>query len=213
MTSRAYLLAASASLLALFAPLAPAFAQSTETPEATVAPPVDAPAAAVDETAPAAVADPAAPPVVETAPVAPAPESPAETAAPATSEAAAARVPPPPAGKGQVVFFRASKLAGMALTFSIREGDKGVAKVGNGTYAIVAADPGPHAYTMESEATDTLNLEVDDGETLYVEHTIGMGIMMGRPHLTPATQADFDRRTNLKLSTSKPTDKAPRAAK
>lgn len=209
MNPRLRVLAAPVALIAGLSAMAPAYAQNPEPQSAVEAP---APEADAPE---AAIVVPGAEPEAATA----APEAPAATTPESKPDeavqplAAATRVPAPPSGKGQVVFFRASKLAGMALSFSVREGDKGVAKVGNGAYAIVVADPGPHAYTMESEAKDTLNVEVEEGETIYVEHTIGMGIMMGRPHLTPSTQADFDRRANLKLSTSKPTDKTSSAAK
>jgi hypothetical protein len=153
-----------------------------------------------------AVAQPAAPaePAAAAEPAATA--QPAEPAQPA----AGGRVAPPPAGKGQVVFFRPSKFPGAAVSFSIHEGDAGVAKLGNGSYAVVVAEPGPHAYTSESESKDILNVEVDAGETQYVSQTLGMGVVMYRPHLTPSDQATFDG-LKLKLSTKNPTDLKPKA--
>jgi len=108
-------------------------------------------------------------------------------------------------GMGQVVFYRPSRITGMALSFSVREGGKGVGKLGNGSYFVLAAAPGTHTFTIESEVTDTLILEVDPGETYYVQQTIGMGIMMGRPRLTPSTSGAFGAKS-LKLSTRKATD-------
>ena len=157
---------------------------------------------------PAPEAQPAAeaPPAAETPPAAPVqPATGVESAAPA------GRIAPPPAGKGQVVFFRPSKFPGAAVSFSIHDGDTGVAKLGNGSYAVVVADPGPHAYTSESEAKDTLNVEIDAGETQYVSQTLGMGVMLYRPHLTPSDQGAFDSLKSLKLSTKKPTDLKPKA--
>ncbi|HLK25654.1 MAG TPA: DUF2846 domain-containing protein [Caulobacteraceae bacterium] len=130
--------------------------------------------------------------------------------APPAAEAPAApsgRVSTPPAGKGQVVFFRPFSLAGMALSFSIRDADKGVAKLGPGTYAVYVADPGQHTFTVQSEATDTLHVEVDAGETYYVKQTIGMGIMVGRPHLTPSDETTFDGLKSMKVSAGTPTDR------
>lgn len=133
--------------------------------------------------------------------------TPALAADPAPAPVMAAHIEAPPAGKGQVVFFRPSKFAGAAVSFSVHEGDTGVAKLGNGSYAVVVADPGPHAYTSESESKDVLNVEVDAGETQYIQQTLGMGVIMYRPHLTPSDQATFDAMVGkLKLSSKKPTD-------
>jgi hypothetical protein len=100
----------------------------------------------------------------------------------------------------------------MALSFSVHEGDKGIAKLGNGSYAVYVTDPGTHLFTIQSEVTDKLTLEIDEGETYYVKQTIGVGIVAGRPRLTPAEQGEFER-LKLKLSTKKPTDLKPKADK
>jgi hypothetical protein len=180
------------SMLLAAALLMPALAAAQETP-----------AAPADQTAPA---DQAAP--TQSAPLAPTPESePARSGPPASG---ADRISPPPAGKGQVVFFRASKLMGAALSFSVHEGDQGVGKLGNGSYFVTVEDPGQHTFTIQSEATDSLTLEIEAGETYYVKQTIGVGIMMGRPHLTPTDKEGFEA-TKAKLSTKKPTNLKPKA--
>jgi hypothetical protein len=158
-----------------------------------------APALAQEQPAPAAI-PPAAPSE---------PATPTEPAQAATPKVEAGRVAAAPAGKGQVVFFRESKLGGMALSFSVHEGDKGVGKLSNGSYFVVVSDPGQHTFTIQSEATDRLTLEVESGETYYVKQSIGMGIMMGRPHLTPSDQAEFDK-AKLKESTKTATDLGPK---
>lgn len=162
-------------------------------------------ASAQDTSAPAADESSVAPPATESA----APPA-AETTTPPAADAA----PPPaaegaigaaPADKGQIVFFRPSKLGGAALSFSVHEGAKGIGKLGNGQYFVILADPGIHEYSNQSEAKDTLRLEVEPGETYYVQQTIGMGIMMGRPHLTPSDAAAFGAK-KLKLSTKAASD-------
>ncbi|QKD85798.1 hypothetical protein [Xanthomonas axonopodis] len=37
-----------------------------------------------------------------------------------------------------------------------------------------------------------MNIEVDAGETYYVQGSITMGILSGRPNLSPSDQATFD---------------------
>ncbi|HEX3919475.1 MAG TPA: hypothetical protein VHW60_19230 [Caulobacteraceae bacterium] len=132
------------------------------------------------------------------------------SATPATDQtppaASPGKVPPPPAGKAEVVFFRPWAYPGALVSFTIHEGKTGVAKLGNNTYAVVTADPGDHTYTSQSEATDTLHLELDAGEVYYVRNTLGMGLMLYRPHLTPSDEATFDKSKSIKLSTEKPTD-------
>jgi len=162
----------------------------------------------------AAAEQPAAPAAETPAAPAPAPATPAEpAAAPAAPPAAASgRIQPPPAGKGQVVFFRPSRFVGMALSYSVREGDIGVGKLGNNSYFVLTADPGPHAYSISGEVTDTLNMEIEDGETQYAQQTIGIGVVTARPRLSPSDQVTFDGMPGLKVSTKVATDRKPRAA-
>ena len=44
---------------------------------------------------------------------------------------------------------------------------------------------------MHSEAKDVLNLEVERGQTYYVQGSISMGVMVGRPNLAPSDPATF----------------------
>jgi len=119
------------------------------------------------------------------------------------------KVPAVPEGKGQIVFFRPSGM-GPLLGFTIHEGDKDIAKVGAGSYYIYTAEPGKHTYEIKSEATDTLKMEVDAGETYYVMESISMGIMVGHPHLTMSDQAAFDK-VSARLRPSKWEPKAAKA--
>lgn len=136
----------------------------------------------------------------------PAPTTDAPPAAAAPSVPQLNNVPPPPEGKGQVVFFRPSRLVGAALSYSVREGDTGICKLTNGSYCIYITDPGTKEYNMSGEVRDTLRMEIEEGETYYVTQAIGVGIVAARPNLTPSTEAAFQQK-RLKLSTAKPTDR------
>lgn len=123
--------------------------------------------------------------------------APADTAAPTqeASEAVAAtngKIPPPPAGKGQIVFFREKKFAGSAIRYKVREGEAELGKLSSGTYFVHATDPGAHEYTVHSEAKDILNMEVEAGETYYVIGGVTMGLFAGHPNLSPSDQVAFD---------------------
>jgi hypothetical protein len=124
--------------------------------------------------------------------------APSTQAPPAAAPATKAAVSPPasaaaPSGdKGTVVFFREKKFAGAAVSFKVREGEQELGKLSSGTYFTAAVPAGPHAFTVHSEAKDVLNLEVESGETYYVQGSVSMGLMVGRPNLAPSSEAAFN---------------------
>lgn len=112
--------------------------------------------------------------------------------------AAAIAIPAPPAGKGQVVFFRPGGM-GFALGCSVNENGQKVSSLGAGTYFVMVADPGKHEFSVKTEATDKLALEVEPDETQFAKCRIKMGIMVGRPDLAPATEDEFRKSKKLKM--------------
>lgn len=152
---------------------------------------------AAQSTAPAAAepAAPAAPVENEAARADVAPEAVAAPAPPAPPAAAAASanalIAPAPADKGQIVFYRESKLMGAAIGFKVREGDTELGKLRSGKYFVALVEPGRHEYNMQGEVKDVLPLEVEAGETYYVKASISMGILAGRPNLAPSDEASF----------------------
>jgi len=196
---------------------AAAVAQETPPPAPVEAAPAAAPVAPTDPAA--TVAAPAAPaeataPAAAPAPAEPAAAAPAESAAPAPAAESAAPAAPvaggvvapgeigqPPAGYGQIVFFRPSKFVGMAVGFKVREAGKELGLMKNGSYFVIAATPGRHEYEVHSEAKDILPVEVEAGEVYYVSGSLSMGVMVGRPNLTPSDAAAFEAvRAKLKMS-------------
>ena len=146
--------------------------------------------------------------------------APAPAAAAASSESADASaptaaqlndIPPPPEGKGQVVFYRVSRMVGLLASYSVHEGDKGIGKLNNGSYFVQVTDPGTKEYSIGAGniwwgARDFLRLEVDEGETYYVVQSINTGGLSGGPNLTPSSEEDFQAK-KLKVSTAVPTDR------
>jgi Protein of unknown function (DUF2846) len=108
-------------------------------------------------------------------------------------------IPSPPPGKGQIVFFRSSTIVGAALGCSVNENGQKVSSLGRGRYFIMVTEPGRHEFTVKSEAKDVLALEVEPDETQYSSCKIKMGIMVGRPDIRPASEAEFRAQKNLKL--------------
>jgi len=121
-----------------------------------------------------------------------------------------------PTGKAQIVFWRPGSLMGMALGCTVREGEGAdeveVARLGAGKYWVHTAEPGKHVYYTTGEATDRLNMELEDGETYFVRCSIGMGIMSGRAQVSPSDRATFSGRAKkMKLWDKK--DEKEKAAK
>lgn len=96
-----------------------------------------------------------------------------------------------PADKGQIVFFRESRMMGAAIGFKVREGETELGKLRSGKYFVVAVEPGAHEYNVHGETKDMLNMEIEAGETYYVQGSLGMGIIAGRPNLKPSDEATF----------------------
>lgn len=78
------------------------------------------------------------------------------------------------------------------MGFIVREGDKELGKLRNGKYFIIHVQPGKHAYVVHSEAKDVLTIDADAGETYYIQGSLGMGFVAGRPNLSPSDQATFE---------------------
>lgn len=127
--------------------------------------------------------------------------APAPTPAPAATPAPAVKAAPAASAgstiatskdKGSVVFFRESKFAGAAVSFKVREGETELGKLSSGNYFVAQLPPGAHEFTVHSEAKDVLHLEVEAGQTYYIQGSISMGFMVGRPNLAPSDEATFN---------------------
>jgi hypothetical protein len=100
-------------------------------------------------------------------------------------------LPAPPPGQGQIVFWRPGSLAGATLGCGVNIGTERISALGRGKYFLLNLEPGAYEFNAKSEAKDTLNLEVEQGEVYFVKCTIRMGIMVGRPNLAPSNLGEF----------------------
>ena len=94
----------------------------------------------------------------------------------------------PPAGQGQVVFFRTSRSPGNAIPVS---GDgRAVGELPAGMYFAAPASPGPHAYSTEDGGD--VSVQVRTGQTHYVQVIRNRA---GQPKLVRTTATMFQRAT------------------
>ena len=103
-------------------------------------------------------------------------------------------IPPPPPGKGQIVFFRRKSVLALGQWFKVRENGKAICKLTNGAYCIQITDPGTHTYTakFEPEMNDHLTLQVDPGETYFVEGSTNKALLVGAADLYPSDHESFN---------------------
>jgi hypothetical protein len=112
-------------------------------------------------------------------------------------------IAPPPAGMGQVVFFRPKSLLGTGQWFNVREDKVALGKLSNGSYFVQVTQPGVHTYTdtLEPELKDKLKLEIDPNETYYVEGSLTKGVVVSAAYLAPSDRESFDKASkDLKLA-------------
>jgi len=123
-------------------------------------------------------------------------------------------IPPPPPGQGQVVFFRAKSLLGTGQWFNVREAGKALGKLTNGAYFIQPEPPGPHTYTatLEPELRDHLKLNVDPGETYFVEGTLTGGLVISAADLSPSDRGRFNKAAKSLKPAPPPEPDTPPAA-
>ena len=125
----------------------------------------------------------------------------------ATAPAAAPAADAAAGGTGTVVFFREKKMMGAMISYKVRENGVELCKLSNGTFCTVQAPVGKHEYVTQTEAKDVLNLEVESGETYYVQASISMGVMAGHGNMAPSTKEAFEgMKAKLKDNTGKDLD-------
>jgi hypothetical protein len=108
-------------------------------------------------------------------------------------------LPPIADGKGRIIFWRSGTMMGGAIGCGVNIGTERISAMGAGKYFILDLAPGAYEFNAKSEAKDVLNTEVEAGETSFVKCTIRMGMMVGRPNLSPSTPEEFgEKRKGLK---------------
>ena len=76
------------------------------------------------------------------------------------------------------------------IQFTAREGDNIIGHLNSGQYFAVPADPGVHSYNIRGG--ETIRIEVEAGETYYLQLNIAMGLISGRGVLAPSDRATFE---------------------
>lgn len=138
-------------------------------------------------TAPAFARDVPAP--VQTSEPAPDPAT-IETVAPRFT--AQGRITAPPAGRGQIVFFRSAKTPKPANTLRIRESGIERGRLASGRYLVQVVPPGRRIYAVSPQKAGALALKVEEGKTYYVEAFVATGRGVNHARLSPSNAHAFE---------------------
>jgi hypothetical protein len=98
-----------------------------------------------------------------------------------------------PAGTPYAVvhFYRPGKLPGFLIGYNVHVGDSVVYRASNGSHrAVRLTQPGPVTVWAKTEAREEISLMLQAGREYYVRCTIGVGVLVGRPHLKQVTAAE-----------------------
>ena len=102
---------------------------------------------------------------------------------PLTSDTASAALP---AGTPYALlhFYRPGKMTGFMIGYDVHVGDSVKYRARNGSRGEVRRRvPGPVTVWAKTEAREEIVLDVQPGREYYVRCTIGIGAVVGRPHL------------------------------
>ena len=92
-----------------------------------------------------------------------------------------------------IIFFREWAFTGGGMSYFITEDTNNIGLLKAGSYFTYRATPGKHTYSAETEARSSVTLDIQPGQTYYIEGGIGMGFWAGRPQLSEVTKPVFDK--------------------
>lgn len=117
-----------------------------------------------------------------------------------SSGPAFSRISPIPSGKGVVYVYRSPNFAGSGVYGTVKANDVPLTKIKNGGYFPYVAQPGPVKFSVTTEATNTADVTVKEGEEKYLKTTIGMGFFVGHLKFTEvAPDIGFNEAQRCKL--------------
>ena len=110
-----------------------------------------------------------------------------------SNPAFAAEVPESRPDMGLVVFFREKKAKGAALRFRISDTSaQSIGTLTNGSMIHIYLPPGQHSFTARNpsvDGTDVMTLNVEAGETYYVQGEFLWGWPTGRPKFNRVSES------------------------
>ncbi len=88
-----------------------------------------------------------------------------------------------PDDKGLVYIYRPKKLVGGGVKYKVKVGDTPITILHNGGYYPYFSEPGEVEFWAKTESRSSVTLDMKPGQTHYIKGTVGVGFLLGRPHL------------------------------
>jgi hypothetical protein len=95
-----------------------------------------------------------------------------------------APVPAQPPEKAIVYVYRNARFFGDAVVYTVNAGGVPLVKLQPGGYIALVAEPRETEFSARTEATTSITLDLEPGETYYLKGGVGVGFLIGRPQLT-----------------------------
>ena len=97
----------------------------------------------------------------------------------------------PADGKAKIIFFREKKFAGAAIKCNVIKDGQNLAILKSGMYFVLEVEPGTHKFDAQKKVKDSITLDVEEGEVVFVEGGIAVGAFKGKANLSPSSEAAF----------------------
>jgi hypothetical protein len=88
-----------------------------------------------------------------------------------------------PNDKGLVYIYRPSSFIGSGVSYDVKVGETPVTTLHNGGYYPYFSEPGEVEFRAKTESKSSVTLDIKPGQIYYIKGTVGVGFVVGRPHL------------------------------
>ena len=89
-----------------------------------------------------------------------------------------------PENVGVVYIYRPPKGIGGGVYYDVKANQSVVTTLYNGGYFAYFCKPGETEFSAKTESTSSVTVDVKPGQIYYVKGTVGIGFLVGRPHLS-----------------------------
>lgn len=92
-----------------------------------------------------------------------------------------------PDGVGLVYIYRPDSFIGAAVAYDVKVGETVITELPNGGYFAYFSNPGEVEFWAKTESKSAVTLDIKQNQIYYIRGTIGVGFLVGRPHLMVVT--------------------------
>ena len=91
------------------------------------------------------------------------------------------KIPEVKESQGLVVFYRSKSFKAGAIKFTVKDSRGEYGQLTNGSIISVNVESGSNTFWSQVISSDAITIDVEEGKIYYVEGTVKMGALAGRP--------------------------------